>query len=178
MLTLGQLEAVLIPTGVGHGFFSLLPSTHFYSTSRAWSIDDEFGCRYAGVALSVVFHSLTVVALNEDFGTFSYTVVLATGVLFAKLPIVRDVQFRFPSFVRMSPFGAIRFCQSTAGPVKVDLQNGLLKGVLALEFLYLVTMPGQLAFLGLAAASGRLGVPLTTNTSQRTCAQHHLEEKK
>jgi hypothetical protein len=120
--------------------------------------------RNAGVALSVMFHSLTVVALNEDFATFSYTVVLATGVLFTRLPTVSSVQFRFPSVVRMSPFGAIRFCSATAGPAKVKLQNGSVTGVLALGFLCLVTAPGQLALFGLAAASSRVGLPLIRDT--------------
>jgi Vitamin K-dependent gamma-carboxylase len=120
--------------------------------------------RNTGVLLSIVFHSLTVVALNEDFATFSYAVVLATGVLFAKLPAVRAVQLRFRFLQSMSPFEVIRSSRPTPGPMRVDLQNGSLRGVLALGFLCLVTMPGQLAVFGLAAASSRVGATLIRDT--------------
>ena len=53
LLTLGQSEAVLIPIGVAHGFFSQAPSTHIYSTSKPWSVDDEFGCRYDDPGLNI-----------------------------------------------------------------------------------------------------------------------------
>lgn len=120
--------------------------------------------RNAGVALSILIHSLTVVALNEDFATFSYNVVLATGVLFVSIPTVRAVRCRFPRFVRMSPFAALRLCRLDAGPLKVDLERCSLSGLPAFGFLCVLTMPGQLALLGVAAASTRLGASLVRDT--------------
>jgi dTDP-4-dehydrorhamnose 3,5-epimerase len=65
VLTLGKLDAVLIPIGVGHGFFSLAPSTHVYSTSRPWSPDDEFGCRYDDPELKIDWQLANEPVLSE-----------------------------------------------------------------------------------------------------------------
>jgi len=39
-------QAILIPPGVGHGFYFLQPSTHVYSVTHYWNPKDELGCRW------------------------------------------------------------------------------------------------------------------------------------
>ncbi len=41
-----QVNAVFIPVGVAHGFYSPHASIHLYGTSEEWSSDDELGCRW------------------------------------------------------------------------------------------------------------------------------------
>lgn len=39
-------DVILIPSGVGHGFYFSSPSLLVFGASRRWSPDDEFGCRW------------------------------------------------------------------------------------------------------------------------------------
>ncbi len=63
--TLGRFEGILIPTGVGHGFFCETPSTYIYSTSTPWSADDEFGCRYDDPDLNIDWQMREEPTLSE-----------------------------------------------------------------------------------------------------------------
>jgi dTDP-4-dehydrorhamnose 3,5-epimerase len=40
-------EVVLIPPGVGHGFYFPQPAVLVYSVSHEWDTDDELGCNWA-----------------------------------------------------------------------------------------------------------------------------------
>ncbi len=46
-------QALLIPPGVAHGFYSPEPTVHVYSTDTCWSPDDEFGCRWDDPDLAI-----------------------------------------------------------------------------------------------------------------------------
>jgi dTDP-4-dehydrorhamnose 3,5-epimerase len=46
-------EAVLIPPGVAHGFYSLEPSSHVYSVTDYWDPADELGCQWPDPALGI-----------------------------------------------------------------------------------------------------------------------------
>jgi dTDP-4-dehydrorhamnose 3,5-epimerase len=41
-----QPEALVIPTGVAHGFYFHEPSIHVYAVSHEWDPADELGCRW------------------------------------------------------------------------------------------------------------------------------------
>ena len=45
-LTAADPHAILIPTGVAHGFYFHEPSVHVYSVSHEWDPSDELGCRW------------------------------------------------------------------------------------------------------------------------------------
>jgi dTDP-4-dehydrorhamnose 3,5-epimerase len=45
--------AISILHGVAHGFYFHEPSTHIYSVSHYWSMDDELGCRWDDPALEI-----------------------------------------------------------------------------------------------------------------------------
>ncbi len=53
LLALTPLNAVFIPVGVGHGFHNLHPTVHAYATSRPWTGDDEYGCRFDDPKLNI-----------------------------------------------------------------------------------------------------------------------------
>jgi hypothetical protein len=114
--------------------------------------------RNVGVVVAVVFHSLTVVILNEDFATFSYAVVLVTAVLFASPPTVRAAQCRFPKLLKMSTFDELRRSPATIGPLNVVVGHRTLGRLLSVCFLTLLTAPGQLLALGFVATTSRLGL--------------------
>ena len=48
-----QLQALVIPPGVAHGFYFPQPSLHLYSTSEYWDPPRELGCRWDDPALGL-----------------------------------------------------------------------------------------------------------------------------
>jgi dTDP-4-dehydrorhamnose 3,5-epimerase len=46
-------EAIVIPTGVAHGFYFPGPATYLYAVSAYWDTDDELGCRWDDPALDL-----------------------------------------------------------------------------------------------------------------------------
>ncbi len=40
------LQAVVIPTGIAHGFYFNKDSTHLYAVSEYWNLEDELGCMW------------------------------------------------------------------------------------------------------------------------------------
>jgi len=48
-----EMQSIMIPPGVAHGFYFLEDSVHLYSVSSYWSIDDELGCDWADPALKI-----------------------------------------------------------------------------------------------------------------------------
>ena len=45
--------AIVIPTGVAHGFYFHEPSLHVYAVSHEWDPADELGCRWDDPALGI-----------------------------------------------------------------------------------------------------------------------------
>ena len=45
-LSARNLQALIIPHGVAHGFYFHEPSFHVYSVTEYWDFDDELGCRW------------------------------------------------------------------------------------------------------------------------------------
>ena len=52
-LTAEHPQALVIPTGVAHGFFFHEPSTHLYAVSHEWDPADELGCRWDDAGLGI-----------------------------------------------------------------------------------------------------------------------------
>jgi dTDP-4-dehydrorhamnose 3,5-epimerase len=52
-LTGEQPEALVIPTGVAHGFYFHEPSIHVYAVSHEWDPADELGCRWDDPGLGI-----------------------------------------------------------------------------------------------------------------------------
>lgn len=65
VVTLDSSEprAIVIPPGVGHGFFSAEASVVMYGVSKYWDPDDELGVRWDDPALGIPWPSETADAL-------------------------------------------------------------------------------------------------------------------
>lgn len=48
-----QPMALLIPHGVGHGFYFVEPSIHVYAVSNYWDKNDELGCKWDDPGLGI-----------------------------------------------------------------------------------------------------------------------------
>ena len=53
MLDAAEPRAIVIPPGVGHGFFSAEASVVMYGVSKYWDPDDELGVRWDDPALGI-----------------------------------------------------------------------------------------------------------------------------
>jgi len=49
--------AIMIPTGVAHGFLFRAPSIHVYAVTHTWDPDDELGCRWDDPELGIPWPS-------------------------------------------------------------------------------------------------------------------------
>jgi len=50
-----QMQSLIIPPGVAHGFCFLEPSVHVYSVSEYWDPEDELGCHFADPELGLTW---------------------------------------------------------------------------------------------------------------------------
>jgi dTDP-4-dehydrorhamnose 3,5-epimerase len=50
-----QMQSLVIPPGVAHGFCFLEPSVHVYSVSEYWNPEDELGCHFADPELALTW---------------------------------------------------------------------------------------------------------------------------
>jgi len=75
MLTLEAAapQAVLIPPGVCHGFYSAAPCTILTGTSEYWDLRDEMGCRFDAPELGLDWPDLSPVLSPRDRDAVSYT---------------------------------------------------------------------------------------------------------
>ena len=51
----GELEALVVPPGVAHGFYFHEEATHLYAVNRYFDESDEFGCRFDDPALGIAW---------------------------------------------------------------------------------------------------------------------------
>jgi dTDP-4-dehydrorhamnose 3,5-epimerase len=63
VLDAAEPRAIMIPPGVGHGFFSAEASVVMYGVSAYWDPDDEFGVRWDDPALGIAWPAGTARAL-------------------------------------------------------------------------------------------------------------------
>jgi dTDP-4-dehydrorhamnose 3,5-epimerase len=50
-----ELQALVIPPGVAHGFYFPRPSLHAYAVSHYWNPLDELGCRFDDPELGITW---------------------------------------------------------------------------------------------------------------------------
>lgn len=75
-------QALLIPPGVAHGFYSPEPTVHLYATDAYWSPDDEFGCRWDDPGLAIDWPAMPdggPVLSERDAGAGTLHELLALG---------------------------------------------------------------------------------------------------
>lgn len=48
-----NLQGIVIPTGIAHGFYFNESSTHIYSVSHYWNLQDELGCMWNSKELNM-----------------------------------------------------------------------------------------------------------------------------
>jgi dTDP-4-dehydrorhamnose 3,5-epimerase len=58
--------AVLIPPGVGHGFYFPVASSLIYSVTDYWDADDELGCRWDDPELHVEWQAADPLLSERD----------------------------------------------------------------------------------------------------------------
>ena len=61
-----QLQALIIPPGVAHGFYFVEPSMHVYAVSEYWDQEDELGCHFADPDLALSWPSATPRVSSRD----------------------------------------------------------------------------------------------------------------
>ncbi len=64
--TSSQLEAVIIPPGVAHGFLFHEPSITLYAVSRYWDTDDELEVHWADPGLGIDWPSVPTLVSARD----------------------------------------------------------------------------------------------------------------
>ncbi|MEX0644951.1 MAG: dTDP-4-dehydrorhamnose 3,5-epimerase family protein [Parvularculaceae bacterium] len=80
--------AVTIPTGVAHGFYYSKPSTHLYSVSHYWNIDDELGCRWDDPEIGIDWPTTAPLLSerDENAGSFAQMVEAYERAAFGRSP--------------------------------------------------------------------------------------------
>jgi dTDP-4-dehydrorhamnose 3,5-epimerase len=65
-LAADQMQSLVIPPGVAHGFYFLEASMHVYSVSDYWDPEDELGCHFADPELALSWPTLTPRLSSRD----------------------------------------------------------------------------------------------------------------
>jgi dTDP-4-dehydrorhamnose 3,5-epimerase len=73
-----NLQALVIPTGVAHGFYFAEPSLHVYSVTEYWHPADELGCRWDDPDLAIPWPISDPILSPRDAGLGSLSDLLAT----------------------------------------------------------------------------------------------------
>ena len=71
------LRALLIPPGVGHGFYFHESSLHVYSVSAYWDLADELGCHWADPALEIAWPCAEAELSPRDASARSFAALMA-----------------------------------------------------------------------------------------------------
>jgi len=74
--------AAVIPQGVAHGFYFLVPSLHIYSVSHYWNLEDEIGCLWNDPDLNIPWKIMKPELSERD----------------AHLPQLREIQPLIPPY--------------------------------------------------------------------------------
>jgi dTDP-4-dehydrorhamnose 3,5-epimerase len=70
-------SALVIPTGVAHGFYFHEPSIHLYSVTHYWDEADELGCHWADPELGIPWPFTTALVSPRDAEAQSLRELLA-----------------------------------------------------------------------------------------------------
>src|SRR5579871_5240842 len=65
-------QAIVIPPGVAHGFYSAATSVHLYGVTEYWSPADELGCRFDDRELGLAWPQREPVLSKRDLRAGSY----------------------------------------------------------------------------------------------------------
>jgi dTDP-4-dehydrorhamnose 3,5-epimerase len=65
-LSAAEPAALVVPTGVAHGFFFHEPSIHVYGVTHEWDPSDELGCRWDDPALGIAWPPRAPVVSERD----------------------------------------------------------------------------------------------------------------
>ena len=65
-LAADEPHALVIPTGVAHGFYFLEPSLHVYAVTHEWDPADELGCRWDDPGLGIPWPSAAPLVSERD----------------------------------------------------------------------------------------------------------------
>lgn len=85
-------RAVIIPTGVAHGFYFPEPSLHVYGISSYWNPDDEIACRFDCPELGLAWPERDPVlsekdAAAQDYAAFKDAFLRVWADLHGSLPV-------------------------------------------------------------------------------------------
>ncbi len=97
-----------------------------------------------GLVVLILFHTLLLVLLQEDFGTFYYTLCLAGSLLFLTWPPPREISL--PSswmlqLPRFSVFQVFRDAPVSVGPARIEFPQGTATGLPAILFSAFWSLP-------------------------------------
>lgn len=67
-----NLQGIVIPTGIAHGFYFNEPSTHIYSVSHYWNLQDELGCTWNSKELNMDWPCKNPILSARDSNSATY----------------------------------------------------------------------------------------------------------
>lgn len=70
------LQAIVIPTGVAHGFYFNEDSTHIYAVSEYWDKEDELGCMWNSPELNISWPTHDLVLSERDQNACTYDAMI------------------------------------------------------------------------------------------------------
>ncbi len=75
-LSAENLQALIIPPGVAHGFYFPQSAAHIYSTTEYWDSADELGCQWNDPALELAWPAIPAQLSPRDAALPSYSELL------------------------------------------------------------------------------------------------------
>lgn len=70
------LQAIVIPTGVAHGFYFNEDSTHVYAVSEYWNQEDELGCMWNSPELNITLPTNNPMLSTKDENAMTYEAMI------------------------------------------------------------------------------------------------------
>lgn len=70
------LQAIVIPTGVAHGFYFNEDSTHIYAVSEYWDEEDELGCMWNSPELNISWPTHNPILSAKDQHALTYDAMI------------------------------------------------------------------------------------------------------
>ena len=71
-----ELQGIVIPTGIAHGFYFNEPSTHIYSVSDYWNLSDELGCKWNSSELNMDWPCNNPMLSHRDSHASTYNAMI------------------------------------------------------------------------------------------------------
>jgi dTDP-4-dehydrorhamnose 3,5-epimerase len=61
-----NIEGIVIPPGVAHGFYFPEPAQHIYAVNSYWNLDDELGCLWNDASLGIAWPAMNPLISERD----------------------------------------------------------------------------------------------------------------